>query len=267
MRRSALPIVIIACVIVAAVLAWMVVQRFFPQADATDPSVPAVSETRTPGEFAKVDLSGHLDVVLVQGATHEVVVEATPGQQGRIRTRVSGETLRVSVERSGWRPFRGRERVPRITITSPTFESVNASGTMRVHAKALEVPSFRFAAAGATSVKIEKLETDSLRFAGAGAVKADLAGRASELSVSLSGAGDVRAAELASDEAKVSVSGAGHVVVHANDTLRINLSGAGSVEYFGDPKVTKSVSGIGTVKRREGTPANAPSRPARFQVA
>ena len=265
MRRNALPIVIVACVVVAAVLAWLVVQRFFPLGEPAD--VPTVSETRTPGTFVKVDASGHLDIELVQGPRHEVVVDATPRQQGRIRTRVSGETLRVSVERAGWRPLQGRERVPKLTIMAPSFEAVAASGTIRVRAASLEVPAFRFAGSGSTTVKIDKLSTESLRFAGAGAVKADLAGRATELSISLSGAGDVRAAELRSEEAKVSVSGAGHVVVNVEDNLRVNLSGAGSVEYFGDPRLTKSVSGIGSVKRRDGRPVNAPVEKARFQVA
>ena len=267
MRRSALPIVIVACVVVAAVLAWLAVQRLFPPRESFDASGPAVSETRTPGEFRKVDAAGHMEIELVQGPRHEVVVEASPGQQEHIATRVKGETLKVAVDRGGWRPFRGGGRTPKITIMAPTFESVAASGTIRVHATSLDVPSLRFAASGATSVRIEKLTTDSLRFAGSGAVKADLAGRAREFTVALSGAGDVRAGELASEDGKVSVSGAGLVVVNAQKTLRVSLSGAGAVEYFGNPELKQSISGMGRVKRRDGTPVNAPSSPSRFQVA
>jgi len=114
------------------------------------------------------------------------------------------------------------------------------------------VPALRIAASGATNVKIDALKTDALRFAGSGAVKAELAGQASDLTLSLSGAGDVRAAQLLSEAAKVSVSGAGKVVVNASKTLRVSLSGAGSVEYLGNPEVKQSVSGIGRVKRRDG---------------
>ena len=267
MRRSALPIVIVACVVVAAVLAWLVTQRYFPRAERFEASGPVSAETRTPGEFSKIDASGHLEIELVQGPRHEVTVEAGPGQQERIRTRVSGETLRISVERSGWRPFRHEGRTPKITVMAPTFEAIAASGAMRVRAASLDVPSLRFAASGATSVKIDKLTTDTLRFAGSGAVKAELSGQARELTVALSGAGDVRAAELASDDGKISVSGAGHVVVHARKTLRVSLSGAGSVEYFGNPEIKQSVSGLGRVTRRDGTPVNGPAAPVRLQVA
>ena len=267
MRRSALPIVVVACVVVAAVLAWMVTQRLFPKADVFEVGGPAVSETRTPGDFTKVDASGHMEIELVQGDRHEVVVEASPGQQEHIRTKVSGETLRVRIEREGWRPFRGGARTPKVTITSPMFESVSVSGTMRVRSASLDVPSLRFAASGATSVKLEKLTTESLRFAGSGAVKADISGQARELTVALSGAGDVRAAELATEDGKVSVSGAGHVVVNAKKTLRVSLSGAGAVEYFGNPELKQSISGMGRVKRRDGTPVNAPGSHTRFQIA
>jgi hypothetical protein len=266
MRRSALPILIIACVVVAAVLAWLVLQRVFPHG-STEASGPVVTEIRTPGEFSKVDASGAFDLELVQGPQHEVTVEAAPDMLARIRTRVEGGRLTVSVARSPWRPFQGASGTPRIVITAPTYEAIAASGTIRIAAKSLEVDSLRIAAAGATTLKIDHLTADSLRLAGSGAVKAELAGTAQDLTLSLSGAGSVRAAELVSEDAKVSVAGAGHVVVNAEKALRVSLSGAGKVEYYGNPQIQKSVSGMGSIKRRDGPPTNAPAEKARYQVA
>ena len=87
--------------------------------------------------------------------------------------------------------------------------------------------------------------------AASGAVKAEVAGRATEQRIAISGAGDYRAAGLASENARVAVSGAGKVLVNAAKTLKIAISGAGSVEYLGDPKVTQDISGVGRVRRRE----------------
>lgn len=261
MRRSALPILIVACAVVAAVLAWLVTQRLFQPAEVEGTGGPMTSEIRTPGAFTKVDVSGRARIELVQGPRHEVVVEASPGQQDRVRTTVEGSTLSISTEgRGGFRPFRGAAETPRIVITAPTFEAIALSGALRLSSEALDVPALRIAAAGAASVKIAALKTEALRFAGSGAVKADLAGQATDLTIGLSGAGDVHAAELVSEAAKVSVSGAGKVVVHAEKTLRISLSGAGSVEYLGDPEVKQSVSGIGRVKRRDGESGPARTR-------
>ena len=86
MRRSALPILVVACVIVAAVLAWLVVQKFFASSAPAD-SGPVTSEIRTPGPFTKIDANGHMDIEIVQGPRHEVQVEAAPGQLDHVRTR------------------------------------------------------------------------------------------------------------------------------------------------------------------------------------
>jgi hypothetical protein len=240
MRRSALPVVIVACVVVAAVLAWIAIQRYFPRQESPDAGGPVTSEIRTPGEFTKVDATGHLDIEIVQGPRHEVTVEAAPDQLEHVRTRVAGGKLSISVERSAWRPFQGASRLPRIVVTAPNFEAIAATGTIRIASSALEVDSLRLAAAGATTLRFEKLSTDSLRLAGSGALKAHFSGKARELTLSLSGAGDVRAAELLTEEAKVSVAGAGHVVVNAEKALRVSLSGAGSVEYFGNPELRRA---------------------------
>ena len=69
--------------------------------------------------------------------------------------------------------------------------------------------------------------------------------------MTISGAGEYRGARLVSQNATVTVAGAGQVVIHAVKTLNATISGAGSVDYIGDPKVTERVSGAGRVRRRD----------------
>jgi hypothetical protein len=65
----------------------------------------------------------------------------------------------------------------------------------------------------------------------------------------VSGAGDVRLDQLVAREAKVEVSGAGSVHVHATDSLTASVSGVGDVVYSGRPEdVQKDVSGVGDVR-------------------
>ncbi|CAG0973356.1 hypothetical protein BURK1_01346 [Burkholderiales bacterium] len=268
MRRAALPILITACVIVAAVLAWLVVERVMrPGPSDDEDGGPVVTEVRTPGAFTRIDLSGLASVELVQGDRHEVVVESPAGRQDRVRTRVEGGTLVVSTggTRGDWRLFGGAGRqTSRIVITAPAIEAITVSGAVKIAARALEVPSLRISASGATAIRIESLTAETLRFSGSGAVKADLAGKVSDQAISLSGAGSVRAPNLASESAKVSVTGAGHVIVNAAKDLRVSLSGAGSVEYLGNPELRQSVSGVGRVKRIEPRAGPAPTR---FHIA
>ena len=86
---------------------------------------------------------------------------------------------------------------------------------------------------------------------GAGALRAEVAGRAADATVSISGAGEFKGGKLVIQNAQVTVAGAGKVTVNAEKTLRATISGAGSVDYVGDPKVTESVSGAGRVRRRD----------------
>lgn len=265
MRRSALPVVLVACVIVAAVLAWLFVQRvIFAPSEA--PAGPAVADTRVVKPFTRVEVSGQLDVEIVQGDKHEVVVEAQAADQPRIRTEVSGDTLRISAGKHEFHVLgAGTLRSARVVVRAPAIQSISLAGAVRLTSPSLVVPTLRISASGATSLRIDALKVDSLRLTGSGAVKAELAGQATEQSISLSGAGSVRAPELRSESARVSVSGAGSVVVNAEKTLHVDLSGAGIVEYLGNPEVRQSVSGLGRIKRRE-TGETRPTR-ARWQVA
>ena len=256
MRRSALPVLIIACIIVATVLAWLFLQRVvFRPAPADDSDGPTVAEVRTPGAVPRINVSGVAKVELIQGERHEVRVEAPAGRVQRVQTRVEGGTLRIT-NRGGHVEiplFGGGAPTasPRIVVTAPSIESIVADGAVAFSASRLDVPALRIAASGAAKLRIDDLTAESLRLSGAGAVQVDVAGRVAEQSISLSGAGDYRAPRLLSETAKVSVAGAGRVVVHAEQSLRVNLSGAGNVEYLGNPEVKQSVSGIGRVKRRE----------------
>lgn len=226
MRRSALPVVIVACVIVAAVLAWLAVGRMF-RAAAEDAAGPPASEVRPVGEFSKLDVSGLVNLTIIQANRREVVVEAARGQASRVRSEVSGNTLRITV-----RPPRGKrirdaaDPDLRVVVRTPSIEAIELSGAVKLAAPALAVPALAIDASGAASIRIDALQVDSLRFVG---------------------------------------SGAGIVVVNAEKSLRVDLSGAGVVEYLGNPELEEHVSGLGRIKRRDSAEA-APPR-ARLRVA
>lgn len=261
MRRSALPIVILAAVVVAAVLAWLVVQRMFagPPARAVDAG-PVSTQTRALEPFTRIEANGQFEIEVRQAQRPEVTVEGTAADLASITTRVSDGRLVVSRKDGGMRGWRSGHHA-RVVVTTPTLEAVALAGAVHLIVPALDVPSLRIAASGASEVRVDGLRAKSLKLSASGAVEADLAGEVDEQSIALSGAGDVNAGRLLSREAQVSVSGAGRVILHADEKLDIDLSGAGKVEYSGEPKVTQRVSGFGSVKRRTG------DRPGRVRTS
>jgi hypothetical protein len=185
-----------------------------------------------------------------------VQVEAVRKQLAGVRTQVNGGTLTIAhgATRSWWSAFfGGGGRGARVRVTFRDLDAIGATGAVKIRAESLKVDRLKVSASGATSLKIDELDAKELSVTGSGAMRVELAGHVTEQRVSISGAGDYRAADLASEDARVSVSGAGRVVVQVEKTLKIGLSGAGAVEYIGNPKVTQQVSGAGRVKRRDAS--------------
>jgi hypothetical protein len=138
-----------------------------------------------------------------------------------------------------------------VTITFRTLDRITANGAVKIRAEKMRVDRLAVSASGATNLRIGELDAKELSVDGSGAIKMEVAGRAAAQSVEISGAGDYRAEDLASDTAKVAVSGAGRVIVRVAKTLDVELSGAANVEYVGDPKVTRRLSGMSRIKRRD----------------
>jgi len=194
-----------------------------------------VREDRAATGFHSLEIDGHVEVTLVQGAAEGVTVEAPSSMLRRVRTEVRDGTLFIDAaeQRRMWQWFSGRRgrRTPRITVNLREVDRIEV--------------------AGAVTVAADSLKAGELRLDGSGAIKADVAGKVQRQHVDLSGAGSFQASKLASDEAVIEVSGAGKAVVNAANSLVVDISGAGAVEYLGDPKVKQSISGIGKVRRRE----------------
>ena len=245
--RIAVPILLLFAAGLA-VAVWM-----FAHGGARDAGLVATDRAPLP-PFHALDVSGVADITLVQGGAEGVTVEMPARERRRLRVRVDHGVLHVgyATSRSWWDRLAGAPaRTPKLRIDFRTLNMVDASGGLKLVADRVTTDRLALHVSGAATLKIDALETQQLTVEGSGAVKAELAGHATRQSIRISGAGDYRAADLASEQAQVEVSGAGRVVVNATHTLDVSLSGAGSVEYVGDPKVTHEVSGVGRVKRRQ----------------
>ena len=257
MRRLSLPLVVAACVALAALLTWLVLSSagFGDRATRADAG-PARADpaTRALPPFTRLDVSGMAEVVLVQGAAESVAVAAGGRKAAPVEAQVRGDTLYLTaIDDSRWwdRLFGSGVRPAHVVVNVRELAQVDAAGTVKLTAGSLRAPALKIAGAGGTEIRIDDLQAQKLELAGAGALKAEIAGSVTEQSVAISGAGEYRGARLASDTASVSVAGAGKVIVNVRRSLDAAISGAGSVEYVGDPKVTERISGLGRVQRRD----------------
>jgi hypothetical protein len=212
----------------------------------------AVHETRDLSGFHRLEVTGHVNVTLVQGAAEGVIVDAPAST--RVRTEVRDQTLVIQTQDQPhvWRWLAGSRgsRTPRITINVRDLDRVEAAGAVKISAEKLKSTTLDVDLAGACTLSIRDLQATTLKLEGSGATRVDIAGSVVRQDVDLSGAGSYQAAGLTSEEASIGVSGAGKAVVNARNALAVDISGAGKVEYVGDPKLKRTISGIGKVSRR-----------------
>jgi hypothetical protein len=253
MPRTVLVIAVLLALAVAAAAAWWALTR----TPAESRSAPLTAE-RAMEPFREIVFQGSADVVLVQGEAEAIAVEVAGGSV--VHAVVSNGVMTVDAGdgRRWWSSLLGASsRTTRITITFRELDGLRASGAVRIDAERLRAGDLELHFSGAAKVDLDDLQARTLSIHGSGAFKADVAGRVDTQRISISGAGDYRAADLVSDAASISVSGAGRATVHARKTLEVDLSGAAKVDYRGDPKVTQRLSGAARIRRLDSAESAA----------
>lgn len=220
-------------------------------AQAQRASNTVISEARAVEAFEAVAVAGSIDVIVRQGPTHEVVVEANDNLIDRLETVVEGgrqgQTLQIRWQR-GTR-FSGRATA-RVTVTVPTLRAVASAGSGDVTVERFQADALSVSMAGSGDIRLEDFSGGelSLRIAGSGDVRAS--GRADKLALSISGSGDARLAELQAETVTVGIAGSGDALVHAAKSLKVSIAGSGDVRYVGSPEVSSSIAGSGSVRRQ-----------------
>lgn len=208
------------------------------------------SESRTPGAFEAIRLSGSFKLKVRQAGADTLEITADKNLLPYIETRVVEskgglKTLEIA-PKSGYR-LNSRQPV-QLNVGMLVLRRLAVDGSGDARVEGMKTPRLDVAVAGSGDVYLNELfsEEVALSVAGSGDVQAQ--GRANSLKISLAGSGDVKAADLAADEVRVSVAGSGDVLVHANKLLKASIAGSGDVRYRGNPQVSSSVAGSGSIK-------------------
>src|SRR5258706_6015876 len=139
---------------------------------AADP----VRETRVATGFSRIEIDGQADVILRQGASEGVTVEASAQALRQIDLGVHDRTLSITLndQRHWWDLIigGGATRSPRITIDFVNLERIEAMGSVNFKASTLKTNDLRLELAGATTLRIDDLPASRLRLEKASAGKA-----------------------------------------------------------------------------------------------
>lgn len=202
-------------------------------------------ETRKVSSFDGIDVSGAFDIILKQGITEEVTVEADANLLPLIRTEVVGGTLQIETKK----PVH-RVTVMKVYVTVKDLRRIDVSGAVDINTESrITVPELSIDASGASDSKLE-IAVQKLKLDCSGASKMKFSGSATNVEMDLSGASDIFGFDLLAESFDIEISGAGNAQINVSKKIHAEISGAGSVKYKGSPtEIDQSVSGAGSIKK------------------
>jgi hypothetical protein len=183
---------------------------------------PTTTEVRATGDFHGISISTVIEVEVTIGKTTRVELEAPAAWLPKIDTTVKDGVLEIATPKV-------KDKLPKLKarITTPEFRSIAVSGVATVSADDLKGKRFDVSVSGVATLAL------------AGAVDA--------LRIQVSGSGELRAKDLVSRTAAVSITGTGELAVHATETADVSITGVGNIAIYGKPAVRKRVTGAGTI--------------------
>jgi hypothetical protein len=203
------------------------------------------SETRDVHSFSRVDLSGVGTVVVQQGNTEALRIEAEDNILPLISSTVSDDRLRIGVRDNNL--TLNPTRPIYYYITARQVSALRLSGTGEIRAPNLRTGTLEVHIDGMGKVATDGLQANTLTVSIAGTGDYTGAGAAGSQHVSISGAGNYFAKQLRGTHADISIAGTGSAVVRVSESLKVEINGTGSILYVGNPHVQQQISGIGTV--------------------
>lgn len=170
------------------------------------------TDTRAVSEFTSVELAGLGELVLIEGSAPALTIAAEDNLLEYLIAEVHNQRLMI----------RTRENIT-LQVSRPIIYTVTYT---RLNGVTL---------AGSGRITADNLVTDNLRMGISGSGTIALTGSSSNLTVDLSGNGNIDLESFPSKTAVVTLSGSG------------TISGNGNVRYVGKPQVTQLISGSGQV--------------------
>jgi hypothetical protein len=207
-------------------------------------------ETRPLADWTEVALacSGTLDLEI--GTNQGITIEAEDNILPLIETRVDGGRLQIQFK-PHVQSIRTMQPI-RFRAATPAIDGLAVSGSGSIHAPVIEGTSLRLGSSGSGNIDVASASTSTLdaRISGAGSVT--VRGTTHDCDAQVSGSGDLDARDLTCQNATVSVSGSGSVMLRVERELGGRISGRGSIVYGGRPATSIRTSGSGRAVQMPG---------------
>jgi Putative auto-transporter adhesin, head GIN domain len=205
-----------------------------------------LTETREVSDFQAVDVDYPALVLIKQGATESLELEAEDNLLPGLKTQVRDGVLEIFYKTENGKHVNPTEPV-RITIVVKDLSEAQLTSAGELSIEKLKTNSLDVSLSGAGELKLNDIVVKALSVSLSGAGSMTASGTADDLDMNISGFGDFKGKDLHTKKANVDISGAGSATVWVDDDLSAEISGAGSISYYGSASVTRQISGVGGV--------------------
>ncbi|WP_073229093.1 head GIN domain-containing protein [Pedobacter caeni] len=185
-----------------------------------------ITETRTPGNFSGVNLSGSKNIQVTYGTDYKVDIKGSSNLIPYFKTKIIDDNLYLSYDKVSV-----QHDDLEVLVTLPQLRNASLSGSGKIQVS------------GAFPL-IDKLKTS---VSGSGEVIAQSVFEVKELLMNISGSGAINLEKILAQEADVDISGSGDGKINVREELKARISGSGTLYYTGSPEVDSKISGSGKV--------------------
>lgn len=217
--------------------------------EGIQPSKKLITRDYKVKEFNKIDAGTVGDIYYTQSADGktDVQIYGPDNIVAIIQVAVKDSTLLLSIDKS--KKVRNFKKM-KITITSPTLNSISFKGVGDVHIdNGLTTDNLYVESKGVGDVKIKSLTCSSLNVQSMGVGNVKLEGTVQAATLHSKGVGNIEAGNLQANIVEASSQGVGDITCNAVESINAAVRGVGSIKYKGNPTI-KSLNkkGVGTIK-------------------
>ena len=217
--------------------------------EGIQPSKKLITRDYKVKEFNKSDAGTVGDIYYTQSADEktDVQIYGPDNIVALIQVAVKDSTLLLSIDKS--KKVRNFKKM-KITITSPTLNSISFKGVGDVHIdNGLTTDNLYVESKGVGDVKIKSLTCSSLNVQSMGVGNVKLEGTVQAATLHSKGVGNIEAGNLQANIVEASSQGVGDITCNAVESINAAVRGVGSIKYKGNPTI-KSLNkkGVGTIK-------------------
>jgi len=203
------------------------------------------TEQRSINNAERIKSSGSFDVLVIQGSSPSVKVEADENLLPYIITQMEDGALVIRPKEHY--NVRSDNKI-KITVTTSQLEEVevNGSGNLKGEGKFAGSDHLKVSISGSGDISLD-VNTPNINSDIAGSGNITLSGETRNSKISIAGDGDYNAEDLKSEEVEIHIAGSGNTKVYAENKLDIHIAGSGDVSYKGNATVSQDIAGSGKI--------------------